>query len=96
MFYLNNFIFTVKIQAESGTLERCFTTKYTQGHPRTMADKKSLSVRDIGTKYITLAMTEVGWDMHSQIREEVSFTKRRIIGRGKLPSVFISESVKSF
>jgi type I restriction enzyme R subunit len=49
-----------------------------------MADKKSLSERDICTKYITPAITEAGWDLHSQIREEVSFTKGRIIVRGKL------------
>ncbi|TAK63622.1 EcoAI/FtnUII family type I restriction enzme subunit R [Methylobacter sp.] len=49
-----------------------------------MADKKSLSERDICTKYITPAITGAGWDLHSQIREEVSFTKGRIIVRGKL------------
>lgn len=49
-----------------------------------MVDKKSLSERDICTKYITPAITEAGWDLHSQIREEVSFTKGRIIVRGKL------------
>jgi type I restriction enzyme R subunit len=49
-----------------------------------MADKKSLSERDICTKYITPAIIGAGWDLHSQIREEVSFTKGRIIVRGKL------------
>jgi type I restriction enzyme R subunit len=49
-----------------------------------MADKKSFSERDICTKYITPAITAAGWDLHSQIREEVSFTKGRIIVRGKL------------
>ena len=49
-----------------------------------MADKKSLSERDICTKYITPAIIRAGWDLHSQIREEVSFTKGRIIVRGKL------------
>jgi type I restriction enzyme R subunit len=49
-----------------------------------MADKKSLSERDICTKYITPAITGAGWDLHSQIREEVSFTKGRVIVRGKL------------
>jgi type I restriction enzyme, R subunit len=47
-----------------------------------MADKKSLSERDICTKYITPAITKAGWDLRSQIREEVSFTKGRIIVRG--------------
>lgn len=47
-------------------------------------DKKKLSERDICSKYITPAITAAGWDLHSQIREEVSFTKGRIIVRGKL------------
>ncbi|MBY0473550.1 MAG: DEAD/DEAH box helicase family protein [Nitrosomonas sp.] len=49
-----------------------------------MSDKKSLSERDICTKYITPAIIRAGWDLHSQIREEVGFTKGRIIVRGKL------------
>ena len=49
-----------------------------------MTDKKSLSERDICTKYITPAITGAGWDIHTQIREEVCFTKGRIIVRGKL------------
>jgi len=49
-----------------------------------MSDKKSFSERDICTKYITPAITAAGWNLHSQIREEVSFTKGRIIVRGKL------------
>lgn len=52
--------------------------------PALMADKKSLSERDICSKYITPAITAAGWDLHSQIREEVGFTKGRIIVRGKL------------
>lgn len=47
-------------------------------------DKKSLSERDICTKYITPAVKRAGWDEFSQIREEVGFTKGRIIVRGKL------------
>ena len=46
--------------------------------------KKSLSERDICTKFITPAVKQAGWDVLSQIREEVSFTKGRIIVRGKL------------
>ena len=49
-------------------------------------DKKSLSERDICTKFITPALRKAGWDEMSQIREEVSFTKGRIIVRGKLVS----------
>lgn len=47
-------------------------------------DKRSLSERDICTKYITPALREAGWDEVLQIREEVGFTKGRIIVRGKL------------
>src|ERR1039458_4057324 len=42
-------------------------------------NKKALSERDICTKYITPALKQAGWDEFSQIREEVSFTKGRII-----------------
>lgn len=49
-----------------------------------MADKKNLSERDICSKYITPAIIGAGWDLYSQIREEVTFTKGRVIVRGKL------------
>lgn len=49
-------------------------------------DKRSLSERDICTKFITPAITRAGWDQASQIREEVSFTKGKISVRGKLVS----------
>ena len=47
-------------------------------------NKKDLSERDICTKFITPAVEKSGWDILSQIREEVYFTKGRIIVRGKL------------
>lgn len=48
-----------------------------------------LSERDICTKFITPAIVKAGWDVHSQIREEVGFTKGRIIvRRHELPSSF--------
>src|SRR5271167_3905094 len=47
-------------------------------------DKKLLSERDICTKFITPAVKRAGWDELAQIREEVGFTKGRIIVRGKL------------
>ncbi|RTL76116.1 MAG: DEAD/DEAH box helicase [Bradyrhizobiaceae bacterium] len=47
-------------------------------------DKRTLSERDICTKFITPALRSAGWDEMLQIREEVSFTKGRIIVRGKL------------
>ena len=49
-------------------------------------DKKGLSERDICTKFITPALRRAGWDEMTQIREEFSFTKGRIIGRGNLVS----------
>jgi type I restriction enzyme, R subunit len=49
-------------------------------------DKRLLSERDICTKFITPAIKQAGWDEMSQIREEVSFTRGRIIVRGKLVS----------
>src|SRR5271169_4075398 len=49
-------------------------------------DKRTLSERDICTKFITPALRKAGWDEMLQIREEVSFTKGRIIVRGKLVS----------
>ena len=51
-----------------------------------MFDKRSLSERDICTKFITPAIKDAGWDEMTQIREEVSFTKGRIIVRGKMVS----------
>ena len=47
-------------------------------------NKKDLSERDICTKFITPAVVKAGWDVQSQIREEVFFTRGRIIVRGKL------------
>jgi len=47
-------------------------------------DKRALSERDICTKFITPALRNAGWDEMLQIREEVGFTKGRIIVRGKL------------
>jgi type I restriction enzyme R subunit len=49
-----------------------------------MMNKKDLSERDICTKFITPAVARAGWDLLSQVREEVAFTKGRIIVRGKL------------
>src|SRR2546429_9407729 len=47
-------------------------------------NKKELSERDICTKFITPALRAAGWDELTQLREEVSFTKGRVIVRGKL------------
>ena len=48
-------------------------------------DKKTLSERDICSKFITPALTANNkWDLMNQIREEVYFTKGRVIVRGQL------------
>ena len=49
-------------------------------------DKRQLSERDICTKFITPALEQAGWDIATQVREEFSLTKGRIIVRGKLHS----------
>lgn len=46
--------------------------------------KKPLSERDICTKFITPALQKSGWDIQTQVREEVSFTAGRVIVRGRL------------
>jgi type I site-specific restriction endonuclease len=40
-----------------------------------MPDKKTLSERDICTKFITPALEKVGWNMQSQLLEEVWISK---------------------
>ncbi|APG66325.1 restriction endonuclease [Tenacibaculum todarodis] len=47
-------------------------------------NKKDLSERDICTKFINPAIEKSGWNMRTQVREEVSFTDGRIIVQGKL------------
>src|ERR1700687_42444 len=47
-------------------------------------NKKNLTERDICSKFLTPAVKDAGWDVMSQIREQVYFTKGRIIVRGKL------------
>lgn len=48
--------------------------------------KKSLSESDIKAKYITPAIIKSGWDEHTQLRREISFTDGRIYVKGKLTS----------
>ncbi|MFP4022707.1 MAG: EcoAI/FtnUII family type I restriction enzme subunit R [Candidatus Paceibacterota bacterium] len=47
---------------------------------------EKLSERDVCSKYITPALQKAGWDLDTQIREEVSFTKGRINVHGRLIS----------
>ncbi|MDC9726641.1 MAG: DEAD/DEAH box helicase family protein, partial [Candidatus Thioglobus sp.] len=49
-----------------------------------MPSKKDLSERDICTKYITPAIQAAGWNIQTQVREEVFFTDGRIYVRGNL------------
>ncbi len=44
-----------------------------------MIDKKALSERDICTKFITPAIKKAGWNLTTQVREEVTLTNGRII-----------------
>jgi hypothetical protein len=53
-------------------------------HP--LMNKKQMSEQDIRSKFITPAIVEGGWDLLTQIREEVTFTKGKVIVRGKLVS----------
>jgi len=49
-----------------------------------MLNKKQLSERDICTKFITPAIQKAGWNIKTQVREEVTFTDGRIIVQGKM------------
>lgn len=56
-------------------------------------DKKSLSERDICTKFITPAILRAGWRQH-EFREEVSLTDGRVMVRGNLASRIKNPNVK--
>jgi type I restriction enzyme R subunit len=47
-------------------------------------NKKSLSERDICTKYITPALEKAGWNPATQFLEEFPLTKGRVVVRGQL------------
>jgi type I restriction enzyme, R subunit len=49
-----------------------------------MMNKTQLSERDICTKFITPAIQTAGWNIKTQVREEVTFTDGRIIVQGKM------------
>ena len=44
-----------------------------------MISKKTLSERDICTKFITPALEKADWDIHAQVREKVFLTNGRIL-----------------
>ena len=52
---------------------------------RTM-DKKALSERDICTQLVVPAIEKAGWDLSTQLREQVYLTDGKIVVRGKLAS----------
>lgn len=47
-------------------------------------NKKTLTERDICSKFITPALEKAGWDILTQVREEVTFTDGKIYVKGKL------------
>jgi type I restriction enzyme R subunit len=49
-------------------------------------DKKQLTERDICTKYILPAVKAAGWDIHTQVLEEVTLTAGRVVVRGQMAS----------
>jgi len=49
-------------------------------------NKQQMTEQDIRSKFITPAILAGGWDLHTQIREEVAFTAGKVIVRGKLVS----------
>ena len=51
-----------------------------------MTAKQDLSERDICTKYITPALQEAGWNITTQVREEVTFTEGKVYVKGNLTS----------
>lgn len=51
-----------------------------------MADKKAQNETEICQNYITPAIVAAGWDKHTQVRREFSFTAGQVIVRGKLAS----------
>ena len=55
--------------------------------------KKEFSEQDICSKFILPALTNAGWDLQKQIREQYGFTAGRIIVRGK--TVFRGEKKRA-
>jgi hypothetical protein len=86
LFYLTFSLFSKRplpksVRGHSGVLQAQSTDP---GLTWSLAKKKTISKRDICTRFILPAVKQAGWDEMTQIREEVSFTKGRIIVRGKM------------
>ena len=59
--------------------------KYDGGNStRPGVNKKSLTERDICTKFITPALVKAGWDVQTQVCEEAGFTKGRVVVSGRV------------
>lgn len=43
-----------------------------------MSNRKALSERDICTKFITPMLAGAGWNIQTQVREDVAFTAGRL------------------
>jgi type I restriction enzyme, R subunit len=52
--------------------------------PIYVMDKKELTERDIENIFITPAIIKAGWDLHSQIRQNVTLTPGPVIVRGEM------------
>ena len=51
-----------------------------------MGSKKNLSENSIYTHFVLPALIKAGWDLQTQIRENVYFTDGRILGKFKQTS----------
>lgn len=46
--------------------------------------RRDLTEADVCMRFITPALERAGWDLHRQVRREVSFTDGEIIVRGRM------------
>ena len=63
---------------------RPVTRAHFRANATNLMNKKDLSERDICSKFVGPAVKRASWDGMMQVREEVNFTKGRMIVRGKL------------
>lgn len=55
----------------------------------TTPDKRSMTERDICTKFVVPALEGSGWNIMTQVREEYFFTDGRIMAKGKTVKQFV-------
>lgn len=58
--------------------------------------KRTMSERDICTKFITPAISQADWDNQKQFREAFSFAKGRIVERGTLHTSGKGQPVEAY